>query len=153
MFDADDSDFGQRREHLRPGDLALSFQAFPDPLEDGPQHLALGFGQPCLAAEACDIAIGLPALELPGVDHLFPLRQQEMRTELVSTHRRAGIPNQGLDLDALDEPGLTDMRLAESGTDRIEGMHVDAFSQAAVHCRAAAAGVFAGHGPGHRRTS
>ncbi|MNG30794.1 hypothetical protein D3C84_1164830 [compost metagenome] len=44
-------------------------------VEDLPQHLALSLGQPGFPPEAFHIAVSLPALQLPGIHDLIPLRQ------------------------------------------------------------------------------
>ena len=67
---------------LQPGTNAL---------EDRPQHLALRLRQPRLSAEARDIAIRLPSLQLPRIDHLLPFGQQEMQAELVAAHGTRGL--------------------------------------------------------------
>ena len=43
----------------------------------------------CLPAEPRDIAIRLPTVQLPGVDHLFPLGYEKVERELVSFHALA----------------------------------------------------------------
>ena len=60
---------------LQPGTNAL---------EDGPQHRALRLREPGLSAEARDIAIRLPALQLPRIHHLLPFGEQKMQAELVA---------------------------------------------------------------------
>ena len=84
----------QRGEQLRVGDQLARLQAGTNALEDRPQHLALGFRQSRLSAEAGDIAIRLPVLQLPGIHHLLPFRQQEMQAELVTAHRIRGLLHQ-----------------------------------------------------------
>ena len=48
-----------------------------------------GFREAGLPAEARDVAVGLPGLELPGIDHLLPLGQEEVRAEPVLADLRA----------------------------------------------------------------
>ena len=51
-------------------------------------------GEPRLAAEARDVAIRLPGLELPGIDDLFPFGQQEAQAERVARHGCRGFLEQ-----------------------------------------------------------
>ena len=74
---------GQRREHARTGDDLPRQQAGSDPLEDRPQDRPLRLGQPRLSTEPGDVAVGLPGVQLPRINDLLPLGQQEMRAELV----------------------------------------------------------------------
>jgi hypothetical protein len=51
--------------------------------EDLPERGALGFGEPGAAAEAGNVAIAFPGVELPGIDHVFPFSEQEAGCEFV----------------------------------------------------------------------
>ena len=84
----------ERGEQLRVGDQPARLQPGTNALEDGPQHLALRFREPRLSAEARDIAIRLPVLQLPGIDDLLPFREQEMLAELVTANRARGLAHQ-----------------------------------------------------------
>ena len=71
---------GPRHDMLRhpaqdicPGHDLPRVQVGASTLEHGPKRLALLAPDPSPAAEARDVAIGLPALELPGVHHGLPL--------------------------------------------------------------------------------
>src|SRR5262249_16897545 len=66
----------QQREQSRMGDQVPLFQARPDLLEDRPQRRALWLRQPGLSPEPGNVAIGLPAVQLPGVDDLLPFRKR-----------------------------------------------------------------------------
>jgi hypothetical protein len=59
-----------------------------DLLEDRPQDPALSLGELGLSSEPGDVAVGVPLLELPGVDDLLPLCQQEVLAELMTADGR-----------------------------------------------------------------
>ncbi len=52
---------------------------------------ALRLGQPGLSAEPCDIAIGLPGLQLPGIDDLLPFGEEKVQAELVPADGAAAV--------------------------------------------------------------
>ena len=74
-----------RRRDLQPGTNAL---------EDRPQHLALRLRQPGLSAEPRDIAIRLPVLQLPCIDHLLPFGEKKMLAEFVAADGIRGLSHQ-----------------------------------------------------------
>ena len=78
---------GQLAVHLGAGDQPVCFKARTHALEDGPKRLALRFGQTAAAAETRDDAIGIPRVQLPGIDDPLPLRQYEARRKLALTGR------------------------------------------------------------------
>ena len=69
----------------------------PDAVEDLPQRRALRFRQARLAAEALDVAIRLPGIELPDVDQLVPLRLHEANAELLIRCRRRRLTEEPAD--------------------------------------------------------
>src|SRR5262245_1653943 len=81
---------GKRGKQLRVSDQPAGLQPSSNAHEDGPQHFALRLRQSRLSAEAGNIAIYLPVLQLPGVDYLLPFCEQEMLAELVTTDRIRG---------------------------------------------------------------
>lgn len=123
---------GDLAEYFGQRDHTLRGKTDADLLEDRPQTGALGFGQTRLAAKAADVAIRLPGVELPGVDHLLPLGQQEVRAELVARH----FPGCGLercgDVLARGEPGRAEMRLEEAQADGVDGVNLETLGQTRV---------------------
>ncbi|MCY1302863.1 hypothetical protein D9M70_525460 [compost metagenome] len=82
---------GQSREYLRHRDQVECLQLDLHAFKDAPQHLALRLREAGLSAKACYIAIRLPLLQLPGIDHLLPFGQQEMQAEFMATNDLAGL--------------------------------------------------------------
>ena len=62
--------------------------------EDRPEYGPLLLGQTRLAAKPRDIAVVLPSLELPRVDHPIPLGPEERRAELVPLDKPRGLVQQ-----------------------------------------------------------
>ncbi len=79
---------GEPAEDVRPGHQLALGQGAAEMLKDRPQDLALVAADPGLAAETRDVAIGLPGLQLPGIDHVGPFGEQEWLGELVLLDRR-----------------------------------------------------------------
>ena len=69
----------------------------PDLLEHRPEDLPLGLGEQRFSAEAGDISIRLPGVQLSRINDLLPLGQQESPTELVVLSAFTGDPQQLLD--------------------------------------------------------
>ena len=79
---------------LGVSDQLARLQPGANALEDRPQHRALRLRQPRLSAEPRDIAIRLPVLQLPGIDHLLPFGEQKMQAELVAADGTRGLLQQ-----------------------------------------------------------
>ena len=79
---------GDSREHFGLCNQAFGSQAYPHPFEDRPEDGPLVLAEARFATQPCHIAIGLPRVELPGVDDVVPLRFQESIAEAV---RRPGL--------------------------------------------------------------
>ena len=84
----------QCAEHLRMSDQLARFQPGTNALEDRPQHHALCLLEPSLSAETRDIAILLPVLQLPGINHLLPFGEEKMQAELMSANGTRGLLQQ-----------------------------------------------------------
>ena len=65
-------------EYLRPGHHFSVSKSGPDAFENRPKRLSLLSADPCLSAQPGDIPIGLPSLQLPGIDDLGPFAKKEM---------------------------------------------------------------------------
>jgi hypothetical protein len=63
-------------------------------LKDRPRQRSLRFGESLSPTESHDVAIGLPTVELPSVDYVFPLSEQEMMTEPMAWLRIGGIKHE-----------------------------------------------------------
>src|SRR5690606_28958105 len=70
-------------EHRCLGDEVALAHRGTRALEDRPEDLALLLGETRLAPEAADVAVGLPGIELPGVDDGRPFAPEEVRGEFV----------------------------------------------------------------------
>ena len=68
-------------EHSRFGKKSRFVEGIPHLSKYRPQHRALRFRQAGLAAEPYHVPVGLPAFELPRIDHSAPFSPQEMRAE------------------------------------------------------------------------
>ena len=123
---------GDLAEYLRQSDYTLCGKTGADLLEDRPQKGALGFGQTRLAAKAAHVAIRLPGVELPGIDHLLPLGQQEVRAELVARHFPGGGLQRCSDVLARSEPGRAEMRFEETQADGVDGVNLETFGQTRI---------------------
>ena len=66
-------------------------------LEHRPEDRPPGLWEPRFSAEARDISIRLPGVQLPRINDLLPLGQQESPTKLVIFFTFAGGPSQLLD--------------------------------------------------------
>ena len=62
-------------------DQSLFFERRLDLLENRPQDFPAAFGQASFAAQAGDIPVGFPTVELPGIHNLFPFGGQEVAAE------------------------------------------------------------------------
>jgi len=62
---------------IRPGDKIALRQPGPHALEDRPEDFPLLAPDPGLAAEARNIAIGIPAAQLPRIDDIAPFAVQK----------------------------------------------------------------------------
>ena len=89
-------------------------------LEDRPEDCALVLAEARFAAQPCHIAIGLPRVELPGVDDVVPLRFQESMAEAV---RRSGL--RGFEDQFSDGFGVRHVRWAEGVLVQLGGEAVD----------------------------
>ena len=65
--------FGEAREEVRPGNQATCIEPLTFPGEDRPQRLALLTADAGLAAEARNLAMGVPVADPPGVDDRLSL--------------------------------------------------------------------------------
>src|SRR5262249_5554747 len=84
----------QRCKELRVCDQTTRLEPSSNALEDRPQHLTLCLWEPCLSAETSNIAVCVPIPQLPGIDHLLPLCEQEMLAELVTLDRTRGLADE-----------------------------------------------------------
>ena len=66
---------GQPTEHPSAGDEALGLQLRADAIENRPEDGTLRLRQSRFSAQAPDVAVCLPGVQLPGVDDLFPFGQ------------------------------------------------------------------------------
>ena len=119
----------QRGEHLGIGDQLARLQPGTNTLKDGPQHLSLCLREPRLPAEARDIAICFPALQLPGIYDLLPLGEEEMLTELVVAERAGRFFHQFAQHFAAGDRRLSNVSLVEPKADGVERVNVDPFCQ------------------------
>jgi hypothetical protein len=104
---------GQGTEQLGVSSQLPLTQPGTNALEDRPQHRSLRLRQPCLSAEARDIAVRLPALQLPRIHHLLPFGEQKMQAELVATHGFGGFLHQLAHDLAAGNCRLPDVRFVE----------------------------------------
>ncbi len=72
-------------------------EARADLLEQRPEDCPLSLWEPRFSTEARDISIRLPGIQLPRINDLLPLGQQEPPTELVALSTFAGGPQQLVD--------------------------------------------------------
>src|SRR5262245_52655996 len=89
-------------------------------LEDGPQHNTLRLRKARLSAEARDIAICLPVLQLPCVHAVLPFRQQEALAELMTGHGSRSVSHQLAQHLVAGNGRRPDVRLVEPKTDSVE---------------------------------
>ncbi len=104
-------------EQIGPCDGLAFGQTGPHALENRPQDLALLAADAGLAAEPGDIAVVLPSRELPRVDDLAPLADQEPRREPVPLNLRSGLAQQRLDQRRRGDVRLTERRRVEVVSD------------------------------------
>ena len=83
-----DNRVGNSAEYGRRRNLIQRRQRTASLLEYGPQGAPLLFGQPSLPAQAGNVAIRIPCLELPCIDNLLPFLPQEMQRETVASGLR-----------------------------------------------------------------
>ena len=101
---------GQSAEHRCARDHGHLLAGRRAPLEDGPQRSALRLRQPGLSAQALDVAIRLPAVQLPRIDHLFPFGKQKGQAELLTGHLAGCGGQQASDLIARGNVAATEVR-------------------------------------------
>ena len=102
----------------------------PNTLENRPEHDPLLLRQTCLPAQPHDVTICLPRVQLPGVNNLLPLHDQEMQAKLVSIDFSRGIFEKLLDQFFGCDIRMTEVQLIEPSPDRIHGVHFQAFGNA-----------------------
>ena len=89
------------------------------------KHLALRLREPRLPAEARDIAIRLPVLQLPRIHHLLPFGEQKMQAELVAADGTRGLFQQLAHDLAAGDRRRPDVRLVEPKADGVERVNID----------------------------
>ena len=112
-------------EQIRPRDGLAFGKTRPHALENRPQDLALLAADAGLAAEPGDIAVVFPTRELPRVDDLAPLADQEPRREPVPLDLRGGLAQQGLDQRRRGDVRLAERRRVEVVSDPRDRMDGD----------------------------
>src|SRR6266571_947168 len=113
-------DRGQSAEQASVRDQVPDCQTRTDAIENGPEDGALRLGESCLSAQSGDIAIRLPAFQLPRINHLFPFRVQKMEAELVSADFFRCLSQQLKNDLAGRELRLAEVRLVEAAADGID---------------------------------
>jgi hypothetical protein len=76
-------DHGKYTEHCCVGYHPLICQSLSDTLEHGPQQGTFSLRKSGLASQPPYIAVCLPAIQLPCIDHVLPLTEQEAVAESV----------------------------------------------------------------------
>ena len=120
-------DRSQAAEQASVRDQVPGCQTSADAIEDGPEDGALRLGESCLSAQAHDIAIRLPAFQLPRINGLFPFRVQKMEAELVIANLLGCLSQQIANDFACREIRLAEMRLVEAAADGVDRVNIDAF--------------------------
>ena len=84
--------------------------------------MALRLRKPRLSAEAHDITIPLPVLQLPCIHYLLPLGEEKMQAELVAAHGTRGLFHQlayHLTAGKRRLPYATPVETKPNGVDRV----------------------------------
>src|ERR1019366_1627884 len=102
-----------------------SFQPDTNALKDRPQNLALRLREPCLTAEADDIAIRFPVIQLPCINHLLPFSEKKMQAKFVAAHGSCGLSQQFADDLAAANRRLADVSLVRPETDGVERVNIN----------------------------
>ena len=118
---------GEQAEHAGPSHQTPVPKFGLDLLNDGPERRTLLHGQARLASKPSDIAIGVPAIQLPCVNDVLPLAQQESEAEPARLPLAGGFRQKLLNhLPSRDLWGA-EPRLIKPLADRIHGVDLHAF--------------------------
>jgi len=120
------------REHCSRGQQIAAGQFLADPIKDAPQHLSLVFRQPGLAPQAGHVAISLPAIQLPGIHDLTPLRPEEMVREAVGLDAFRRIRQHPANRCVVHEPRSRNASGAESSPHILYGIDLDPLKDAGL---------------------
>ena len=80
----------QLRKERGLGEQGTGVQGAADTRKNRPQEHALLFREPGFAAQTRNIAILLPACQLPRIDHLLPFCEQKLLAEFVGANGACG---------------------------------------------------------------
>ena len=93
-----------------------------DALKDRPQHRALRLWQAGFPAQAPDVPIGLPGLQLPGVNDLFPRGHEKMPAEPLTVDGAGRLRQEGLEHLAAGDVWTTDVRRVKATAHGVHGI-------------------------------
>src|SRR5207249_4114643 len=122
-------DRGQLAEQAGVRDQVPGCQTRADAIENRPEDGALWLGESRLSAQARDIAIRLPAFQLPRINHLFPFCVQKMEAELVIADLLRRLSQQIENDFAGRELRLAEVRLVEAAPNGVDRVNINTFGQ------------------------